>query len=222
MATVTTAASKTKLVLTCHMDVVEAMSGQQEWTVTGERVTGTLDNLAGCAVVFSLLDELRQADAEVHFTQHEEIDLRDAYRIARRLKDDPNALVLVVDTGNARADEDVIVANDYRFDGLGLARRLRAEGLAVAYEALDLGNEDTEDESWAFAKSGVPCVSVYLPVIGDFHTPEAHTTTARIAKLRHAILRIVALIHDGTFGPESKYQQLAAHPPTPSTIGEPS
>lgn len=185
------------LVVSSHLDMVKGVGRRPEWSVTpGGKVTGSLDNLAGSAIVLASFPKLMQCASEVQFTQDEEKGwphMTGANRIAKRLKKMANPFVVVVDVANAQGDEDILLGNSYRFDSNQLVERLRS-GLVkhkTAVETLDFNNPENEDETWTYAKNGIPCVALYLPVVGDFHTKKAWTTANRISFLQSALQETV-------------------------------
>lgn len=190
---------KFHLIISSHVDTVPGFNGKTAWTVEGvERgasaiLRGTLDNLAGSAIVLACMPFLLNEVQEFVFTDGEENgvpNMDGANRVITHIREAgiDNPLVLVVDVANAHGTEDVIVGNAYRVNLELCAKLLKLNGLNAVMEKLDFDNEDDEDETWAYAKAGIPCVALYLPVHGDFHTPNAWTTVDRIAHLRTAIM----------------------------------
>lgn len=123
-----------------------------------------------------------------------------ANAIAREIKRSKEPTVVVVadvcperkgGRGGSKKPE-IIVSNwwgiDPRIAVLAVARVVPGR---VGMERLDLKDEDNENECWTYARLGVPCVAVELPVRGDFHTKRASCPAHRIGEYRAALLSVV-------------------------------
>lgn len=174
------------------------------WTVWNGRIRGMLDNSLPCAVVASLLPHFPK-NVEVRFTEGEERgwpNMTGANAIAKEVKRRKEPTVVVVadvcperkgGRGGSKRPE-VVVSNwwgvNSKFICLSVAESDAARG-RVGMEHLNLKDEDNENECWTYARLGVPCVAVELPVHGDFHTTRASCPVDRINAYTAALVTVV-------------------------------
>lgn len=195
-----------KVIVSCHQDRVRhgVLRSHPSWTVWNGRIRGMLDNSLTCAVVASLLPHLPKG-VEVRFTEGEERgwpNMTGANAAAREVKrrKEPT-VVVVVDVcperkggrGGSKRPE-VVVSNWWGIKAtdvcMAAAHPYGTRG-RVGMEHLDFKDEDNENECWTYARLGVPCVAIELPVHGDFHTTRASCPVRRINGYTDALLSVV-------------------------------
>lgn len=170
-------------------------------------VQGAMDNRVPAAIVLSLLPWLTERGVVVHFTQDEEPCDRccareartgeyhgckhrpmGAERVARRLKRDPNARVLVVDTDELREEEAAVI----EFVSAPLTDTVLSRlPFTARVVVTDPSDPENESECWVYRRHEVPYTGIFMPVHGDYHTPRAWVEVSEIEAFRNALMAVV-------------------------------
>lgn len=141
----------------------------------GEYYKGTFDNSFGnAAVLWCMLNDMLPANVVVAFTGDEEKDSHGVYQALEALKKYGCELscAIVQDVTNVGWESGALftIENDC---GIDLITAYNMVSLLEPYDGKFAFRHFAEpDESWDYARCGVPCFTLCAPVGGDMHSDE--------------------------------------------------
>ena len=178
------------VIVSAHTDTV--FPDGLDLNLRGSRLSGTLDNIAGVFAVMRAYPRLREMGVRAFFPRDEERLMRTETALAKRLlREREPPVCIAVDVDEVDDPVDVVVSN---VSGLTDAQRksvaesLEWHDLRFKVEDIDFSDPETADEAWAYARAGLPTFSLLIPVVGDYHTKDCHTSIDRIEKAAQALI----------------------------------
>ena len=173
-----------KIIISSHCDTVFT---QPYAILINGTIRGANDNFASLLAIGSVIEQL--GDAEVQFTEDEEMYMDGAKSIAK--KNNPkDTMIIVMDVTEASPGKGwFTIENIHELNLIDIKKALKGH----KYKIIENG---AESEAWLYAEKGFSVLEIDIPVKGGCHNLQSETRVENIVAVGKALVSLVNYFKD--------------------------